>query len=264
MGFPKVTYSTDSSDNCRAPGACDMVKLSRYRFHVLLSVVAFSMCSLQGQAAAMADVMHFSDDYPECSFSVIDAKTSNPVKNVFALAEWYKDVSVMEYATMPCRENYMVRSDETVFSIPAARCSGFRHDTALEIRVKALGYQMKKFRILRRPKSSRLIPHIAYLSIEDCGKVVQRLPLEKIQSIGEALEQYQDSYNRKQIATVFGNTEAYHEQIMLELRSYDPSLAATDAKKAYCGVVLKNIPKNTHGAKLIELTEPYCKDQKLD
>jgi hypothetical protein len=241
-----------------------MMKLSRYRFHVLLSVVAFSMCSLQGQAAEMADVMHFSDDYPACSFSVIDAKTSKPVKNVFALAEWYKDVSVMEYATMPCRENYRLRSDETVFSIPAARCSGFRHGTALEIRVKALGYQMKKYRILRRPKSSHLIPHIAYLSIKDCGKVVQQLPLEKIKSIDEALEQYQDRYNRGQIASLFGNTEAYHEQIILELRSFDPSLHAAEAKKSYCGVVLKNIPKNTNRAKLIELTEPYCKDQKLD
>jgi len=122
---------------------------------------------------------------------------------------------------------------------------------------------MKKFRILRRPKSSHLYSHIAYLSIKDCGKVVQRLPLEKIQSIDEALEQYQGSYNRDQIAKVFGNTEAFHEQMILELKSFDPGLHAAEAKKSYCGAVLKNIPKDTNRA-VIEMTEPYCKDQKLD
>lgn len=222
------------------------------------------MCGMQGQAAEMADVMHFSDDYPVCSFSVVDAKTGKPVSNAFVLAEWYKNVSLMEYATTPCRENFRVRSDETVFSIPAARCSGLRHGTTLEIRVKASGYQMKKFRILRRPKRSHLFPHITYLSIDDCGKVVQQLPLEKIQSIDEALEQYQDSYNRNQIAKVLGNTKAYHEQILVELRSFDPGLHAAEAKKSYCGAVLKYIPKTTNRAMLIEHTEPYCKDQDLD
>jgi hypothetical protein len=167
-----------------------MMKCSRYFSHALLSVVAFFVvCSLQSQAAEVADVMHFADDYPACSFSAIDAKTGNPVKNVFAIAEWYKDVSVMEYATEPCRKTYRVQSDRAVFSIPSARCSGFRHGTSLEVRVKALGYRMKQFRILRRPKSSHLIPHIAYLPIKDCGKVAQRLPLDKIQSIDKALEQ---------------------------------------------------------------------------
>lgn len=247
---------------CRALGVCDIMKCSRYYFYALLSVVAFLVvCSLQIQAAEVADVMHFTDDYPMCSFSVIDSKTGNPIKNFFALAEWYKDVSVMEYATKPCREAYRVRSDGDVFSIPAARCSGFRHGTTLEVRVKASGYRMKKFRILRRPKRSRLIPHIPYLPIEDCGKVVQMLPLEKIQSGDMALEQYQDSYNRGQIASVFGDTETYHAQMILEIKSFNPNLETSEAKKSYCGVVLKDIPPTENWAKLIELTEPYCKDQ---
>lgn len=238
-----------------------MLKRPRYNSRAILSVVAFLvLCSLQSQAAEMADTVHFTDDYPTCSFSAIDANTGHPVKNVFAIAEWYKDVSVVEYATIPCREAYRVRSDGAVFSLPAARCSGFRHGTTLEVRVKALGYRVKKFRILRRPKSSHLIPHIAYLPIRDCGKVVIRLPLERIQSIDEALDQYQDKYNRGQIASVFGNTEAYHDQMISEIRSFDPSLEVAEAKKSYCGVVLKNIPQNANRVKLIELTEPYCRE----
>lgn len=233
--------------------------ISRYFSSGFLSVVAFLICSVQSQAAELADVMHLTDDYPACSFSPIDAKTNNPVKNVFAVAEWYKNVSVMEYATKPCGKSYRVTSDGPVFSIPAARCSGFRHDTTLEVRVKALGYQMKKFRILRRPKSSDLFPHITYLPINDCGKIVQHLPLEKIQSLNEALKQYQDSYSRGQIAAVFGDREAYHEQIISELRSFDPSLDVAGAKKAYCEAVLKDTP-----AKLIEVIETYCKNLKED
>ncbi len=239
-----------------------MTKCSRYLLHALLSVVAFFVvCTLQSQAAAVSDVMHFTDDYPTCSFSAIDAKTGNPVKNVFAIAEWYKDVSVMEYATTLCRNAYRVRSDGSVFSIPAARCSGFRHNTTLEVRVKALGYRVKKIRILRRPKTSHLIPHITYLPIKDCGKVPQLLPLEKIQSIDKALEQYQDKYNRDQIATVYGNTETYHDQMVSELKNFDPRLDVSEARKSYCGVVLKDIPQTENRAKLIEWTEPYCTDR---
>jgi hypothetical protein len=227
-----------------------MTKCTRYCSPAVLSLVAFfAMCSMQSQAAEITDVMHVTDDYPACSFSAIDAETGSPVKNVFALAEWYKDVSVAEYATTSCRKDHRVRSDGEAFSIPAARCSGFRHGTTLEVRVKASGYRVKNFRLLRRPTSSNLFPHIAYLRIQDCGK---------------ALEQYQDRNKRRRIETVFGDAEVYHEQMISELRSFSPDLTVDEAKKSYCEIVLKDIPQNKNRAKLIEWTEPYCKDPKSD
>jgi hypothetical protein len=233
------------------------MKISRFPYYSVLSIFAFFICSVQSQATELADVVHLTDDYPACTFSPIDARTKDPIKNVFVVTEWFKNVSVMEYATKPCRENYRIESDESLFSIPAARCSGFRHGTTLEIRVKALGYRLKQFRILRRPKKSNHIPHITYLSIRDCGTGVQQLPLDKIQSLNEALKQYQDSYARRQIIKVFGDTEAFYERMIRELRSFDSSLDVAGAKKAYCETVLKDTPSN-----LRDMKEPYCRDLK--
>ena len=237
------------------------MKDSRHVSCTILSVVALLACCLQSWAAEIADVLHLADDYPACSFAPIDAETGQPVMDVFVLAQWYKNVSVMESATSPCREEYRVRSDKAAFSIPAARCSGFRHGTTLEVRVKAPGYRMKNFRILRRPDSSDIFPHVSYLPINECGKKAQQLPLDKIRSFDEALKEFEGSYNRRQLAHLFGNAETYREQMIAELRRVNGGLDVAEAKKAYCDVVFKEIPQSVRTPHVVETIEPLCAEQ---
>ncbi len=109
---------------------------------------------------------------------------------------------------------------------------------------------------MRRPKRSDP-PHNTYLPIEDCGKAVQRLPLERIKSLSEALDQYRIRYNRDLMAAVFGSSEAFYELVITELRSFDPGLDVAGARKSYCEAALKDIPRNSPRARW---AEPYCKD----
>lgn len=205
--------------------------------------------------AGLADTLHLADDYPECSFSPVDAQTGTTVRDVYAVAEWYKNVTIMEYAAEACRKSYKVHFSVPTFSIPAATCSGYRLGTTLEVRVKAPGYHMKAFRILRRPTGSDHFPNVTYLSIDMCGKTIQQLPLIKIQSFDGALKQYEDTYNRGRIRGVFSDNDSYQEMMLSELKSFDPSLDAAGAKKAYCEAVLKNTPHN-----LRSRWEAYCTD----